>query len=46
MLICYLFVYVFSAPSGLAEKRIRFPQGLGLVLNLYFRIFYFCIVEL
>ena len=30
----------------LFEKRVRFPQGLSLVLYLYFTIFYFCIVEL
>ena len=32
-----IYVYVFSKGTGLAEKRIRFPQGLSLVLYLYFR---------
>ena len=27
-------------------KRVRFPQGLSFVLYLYFRTFYFCVVEL
>ena len=34
------YVYVFSTCTGLAEKRLRFPQGLSLVLYLYFRIFF------
>ena len=39
-------VYVSCTCTDLVEKRVRFPQGLSLVLYLYFRIFYFCIVEL
>ena len=35
------YVYVFSRCAGLAEKRIRFPQGLSLALYLHFRIFLF-----
>ena len=30
----------------LFEKHARFPQGLSLVLYLYFTIFYFCMVKL
>ena len=30
--IIIIYVYVFSTCTGLAEKRIRFPQGLSLVL--------------
>ena len=40
-----LFMSVFSTCSGLVKKRIRFTQGFSLVLYLYFRIFYFCILE-
>ena len=36
---CLFFhVYVFSMRTGLAQKRIRFPQGLSLVLYLYSHI--------
>ena len=41
-----VYVYVFSASTDLAEKRIRFLQGLSLVFCLYFTILYFCFVEL
>ena len=41
-----VYVYVSSTCTDLVEKRIRFPQSSSLVLYLYFRIFYFCIVEL
>ena len=41
-----VYVYVSCMFTDLVEKRIRFPQGLSLVLWLYLRIFYFCIVEL
>ena len=47
LFVCFvIYVCVFSTSSGLAEKRIRLPQGLSFVLYLYFRIFYFCIIEL
>ena len=39
-------MYSLRVYTGLAEKPIRFPEGLSLVLYLYFRIFYFGIVEL
>ena len=44
----FLFIYVcvFPTYSGLAEERIRFPQGLSLVVHLYFRFFYSRIAEL
>ena len=45
-IIIIVYVYVFSTCTNLVEKRIRFPQGLSLVLYLYFRIFHFCIAEL
>ena len=34
-----IYAYVFCKCRGLAEKRIRFPLGLSLVLYLHFRIF-------
>ena len=46
IIIIIVHVYVFSTCTNLVEKRIRFPQGLSLVLYLYFRIFHFCIAEL
>ena len=46
IIIIIFHVYVFSTCADLAEKRIRFPQCLSLVLCLDFRIFYFCTVEL
>ena len=39
------YVYVFSTCTGLAEKQIRFSQGLSLVWYLHLRFFCFCIVE-
>ena len=42
----YYYCYVFSTCRGLAEKCVRFPQGLSLVLYMCFRIFLFCFVEL
>ena len=45
LLYYYYYYYVSSMCPDLVEKRVRFPQGLNLVLYLYFRIFYFCIVE-
>ena len=45
MFVCFIFyIYVFSMSLSIAEKRIRFPQGLSFLLGLYFRIFF--IVEL
>ena len=44
--IIIVYFYVSSTCTDLVEKLVRFPQGLSLVLYLYFRIFYFCIVEL
>ena len=41
-----VYVDVSSKWKDLAEKRLRFSQGLSLVLFFCFRIFYFCIVEL
>ena len=41
IIIIIIYVYVFSKCTGLSEKRVRFPQGLRLVLYLYFRICYF-----
>ena len=46
IIIIIIYVSVFSMCTGLAEKRRRFTQGLSLVLYFYFRIFYFCVVEL
>ena len=46
LLLLLLSLLVFSTCTGLVEKRIRFPQGLSLVLYSYFRTFHFCIVEL
>ena len=45
-LLLLLSLLVFSTCTGLVEKRIRFPQGLSLVLYSHFRTFHFCIVEL
>ena len=45
-IIIIIYVYVFSTCTGLAEKPIRFSQGLSLVLYFYFLTFYFCIVQL
>ena len=44
--IIIVYFYVSSTCTDLVEKLVRFPQGLSLVFYLYFRIFYFCIVEL
>ena len=41
MIIIIICVYVFPTYTDLAEKRIKFPQDLGLVLYVNFRIFYF-----
>ena len=48
LLLLLLFMFMCLSPTctDLVEKRERFPQGSSLVLYLYFRIFYFCIVEL
>ena len=45
-IIIIVYVYVSSTWTDLVEKRVRFSQGLSLVLYLYFRIFYFCIAKL
>ena len=36
-----IYVYVFSICTDLAEKRLRYPQGLSLALYMHFRIFKF-----
>ena len=36
-----IYVYVFSMCTNLAEKRLRYPQGLSLALYVDFRIFKF-----
>ena len=41
MIIIIICVYVFSTYTYLAEKLIKFPQGLGLLMYVNFRIFYF-----
>ena len=46
LLLLLLFMFICPLSVDLVEKRVRFPQSLSLVLNLYFRIFYFCIIEL
>ena len=46
LLLLLLFMFICPLRVDLVEKRVRFPQSLSLVLNLYFRIFYFCIIEL
>ena len=46
IIIIIINVYVFSTCTGLVAKRIKFPQGLSLVLYSYFRTLYLCIVEL
>ena len=46
IIVIIVYVYVSSACTDLVEKQVRFPQGMSLVLYFYFRIFYFCIVEL
>ena len=45
-IIIIVYVYVSSTWTDLVEKRVRFSQGLSLVLYLYFRIFYFCVAKL
>ena len=45
IIIIFTYVYVFSTCTGLAEKQIRFSQGLSLVWYLHLRFFCFCIVE-
>ena len=39
IIVVIIYVYVFSTCTGLADKRMRFPQGLSLVLYSHFRIF-------
>ena len=46
IVIIVVYVYVSYTCTDLVEKRVRFLQDLSLVLYLYFRIFYFCIVQL
>ena len=46
IIVVVVYFYVSCTCTDLVEKCVRFPQGLSLVLYLYFRIFYFCIVEL
>ena len=46
IIIIIAYVYMSSMCTDLLEKCLRFPQGLSLVLYLYFRIFCFGIVEL
>ena len=40
LLLLLSLLFMFKC-TGLSEKRVRFPQGLRLVLYLYFRICYF-----
>ena len=47
IIIIVIYVYVFSTCTGLAEKCIRFPQGLSLVLYVpVFQNFLFIFVLL